>query len=691
MNRILYTLFAFCFFSVSFAQENVEFAKENFVGREDAFKSAMKELKTGRKFYNKGLGYYSRALDHLKEANMFNPHNAKLNYQIAICYLNTYEKERASHYLRNAYGLDSTVSPDYYYQLGHAYQIEYKFDEAINALSYYKKNLSREDKTFSIKLEKANKKLSECFVARELVKDTLRVFVDNLGPGVNSKWTDAAPVVMTDETQLYFTAKRKDALGGMVDGVYDEDIYYSEIDSTGWEWLPAKNVGKPLNTEENDATVALTPDGEQMLIYYGSAGGDILIAEKDGEVWDDPSALPDIINTEGHESSASLSFDGKRLYFTSNFKEGLENFGYHDIYYSDKNEKGKWTAPVNLGKKVNSKYDERDVFMHPDGKTLYFTSNNEKTMGGFDIFKTVMQPDSTWSEPENLGFPINTPQDERTIVITGNGKHGYFSSVRKEGFGQHDIYKITFLGPEKQLIQSNEDNLLAGISNPIEDKSDLEKVVEIRTSRLTVVKGVIIDGLTEDNKPLQATIDLFDNETGELVSTMQSNKSSGKFLVPLPSGKDYGIAVKKDGYLFHSENFNIPPTTAYQEIDLEIRLLPLAENAKMILKNVFFERASADLSPKSYSELDRLIKLLKDNPTVKIEISGHTDNDGSRKTNQALSERRAKSVYNYLIKEIEPERLTFKGYAFDEPIATNDTEEGRAMNRRVEAKIISLK
>lgn len=689
--KILLTGIAVLLLSGLYAQKNIAFEKENFEGRIDAFKEAMKEIKEGNKIYDKGIGYFSSALVHFKKANAFNPENAELNYKIGVCYLNSYEKERASHYLKTAYKLDSTVSPDFDYNLGYAYMIEYKFDNALEYLQRYKENLSREDKEYNKKSEKANKRISECFVGKELVKDTLRVFVDNLGEGVNSEYTDAAPVIMTDESVLYFTAKRKDALGGMVNGVYDEDIYMSVLDSTGWHWLEAKNVGKPLNTDENDATVALTPDGEKLLIYDGSDGGDIYLAEKNGAEWAAPKAFPVMINSPGHESSASLSYDGRRLYFTSNFKEGLENYGYHDIYYSELNEKGRWGVPVNLGTNVNSEYDERDVFMHPDGKTLYFTSNGLKSMGGFDIFKTEMQSDGSWSEPVNLGFPINTPQDERTIVITGNGKHGYFSSIRPDGFGQHDIYKITFLGPEKQLIQSNEDNLLSGISNPIEDKTDLEKQVEIRTSRLTVVKGLVVDGLTENNDPLQATIDLFDNETGELVSSMQSNKATGKFLVPLPSGKDYGIAVKKDGYLFHSENFNIPPTSAYQEIDLEIRLLPLAENAKMILKNVFFATASSELNPKSYSELDRLIKLLNDNPTIKIEISGHTDNDGSRKTNQALSERRAQSVYTYLLKDIDSTRLTYKGYAFDEPIASNDTEEGRAKNRRVEAKITSLK
>jgi len=689
--KIFFTSIALLLFTAVFAQTNVEFDKKQFVGREDAFKDAMKQIKAGDKFYSKGMGYYSKALEHYKEANVFNPDNAELNYKIGVCYLNSYEKEKASYYLKNAYKLDQNVAEDFFYNLGYALMINYKFDEAIENLQKYKEDLSREDKTFDIKSAEANKRISECFVARELVKDTLRVFVDNLGPGVNTEYTEAAPVVMTDGSVMYFTAKRKDALGGMVDGVYDEDIYVSMLDETGWEWLESKNVGKPLNTDENDATVALTPDGEKLLIYDGSDGGDIYLAEKNGEEWGNPKALPAIINSEGHEGSASLNYDGTKLYFSSNFKEGLENYGYHDIYVSVKNEKGKWTEPVNLGTTINSEYDERDVFMHPDGKTLYFTSNGVKSMGGYDVFKTELQADGRWSEPVNLGFPINTPQDERTIVITGNGKHGYISSIRPEGFGQHDIYKITFLGPEKQLIQSNEDNLLAVVSNPIEDKTDLEKVVEIRTSRLTVVKGKVVDGLTENDEPLQATIDLFDNETGELVSSMQSNKATGKFLVPLPSGKDYGIAVKKDGYLFHSENFNIPQTSAYQEIDLEIRLLPLAENAKMILKNVFFATASSDLNPKSYAELDRLIKLLTDNPTIKIEISGHTDNDGSRKTNQALSERRAKSVYDYLTKTIEPLRLTYKGYAFDEPIASNDTEEGRAKNRRVEAKITSLK
>ena len=217
----------------------------------------------------------------------------------------------------------------------------------------------------------------------------------------------------------------------------------------------------------------------------------------------------------------------------------------------------------------------------------------------------------------------------------------------------------------------------------------MEKSVAIKTSRLTVVKGIVSDA-DDPTKFLDALIEITDNATGQILFTNNANSVTGKFLIPLPSGKNYGIAVKKDGYLFHSENFDVPQTSDYQEINLDIKLMPIKENAKIVLRNVFFETAKATLNSMSYTELDNLVKIMNDNPKIKIEIGGHTDNVGSKAYNQKLSQDRAESVVNYLLsKKIASSRMTFKGYAFDEPIDTNDTPEGRAQNRRVEFKILS--
>jgi outer membrane protein OmpA-like peptidoglycan-associated protein len=273
--------------------------------------------------------------------------------------------------------------------------------------------------------------------------------------------------------------------------------------------------------------------------------------------------------------------------------------------------------------------------------------------------------------------------------MAGSGTQAYYASSRKGGEGGLDIYMITFLGPEKKMSMTTENNLIAVKANPIQQEVVMEKSVAIKTSRLTVVKGIVSDA-EDSTKFLDALIEITDNATGQILFTNNANSSTGKFLIPLPSGKNYGIAVKKDGYLFHSENFDVPQTSDYQEINLDIRLMPIKKDSKIVLRNVFFETAKATLSSMSYTELDNLVKIMNDNPKIKIEIGGHTDNVGSKSYNQKLSQDRAEAVVNYLLsKKIASNRLTFKGYAFDEPIDTNDTPEGRAQNRRVEFKILS--
>jgi len=270
--------------------------------------------------------------------------------------------------------------------------------------------------------------------------------------------------------------------------------------------------------------------------------------------------------------------------------------------------------------------------------------------------------------------------------MAANGKHGYYASDKDGGIGSHDIYLITFRGPEKPTVQSSEDNLLANVAPVME--TVMEKSVEIKTTRLTILKGTIKDAFT--SKPVAASIEIVDNDKNQVISVQKSNSATGKFLVSLPSGKNYGIAVKAKGYLFHSENFDIPAATSYQEITKDILLNKLAVGTKIILKNIFFGYAKATLRPSSEAELERLLKLLNDFPTLRIEISGHTDNRGSLKTNTRLSEARAKAVVDYLIgKGIDAGRLEYKGYAYFQPVATNKTDEGRQKNRRVEFKVLS--
>ena len=285
-----------------------------------------------------------------------------------------------------------------------------------------------------------------------------------------------------------------------------------------------------------------------------------------------------------------------------------------------------------------------------------------------------------------MGYPINTPDDDVFFVLSASGKHGYYASIKNDGFGEKDIFMVTILGPEKPFVLNTEDQLLASLAEPVSE-TVIEPAVDIITIALTILKGTIKDAITLD--PVEANIELIDNEKNKIIATFGSNAKSGKYLVSLPSGKNYGIAVKAEDYLFHSENFIIPASAGYNEITKDILLKKVAVGVKIILKNIFFDFDKATLRPESASELERLVKLLNDVPTLQIEISGHTDNKGSDDYNQKLSHKRARSVVENLIsKGISGGRLEYKGYGESVPIASNDTEEGRQLNRRTEFKIL---
>lgn len=675
--------------NMAFAQTNVEFTKDNFPGKKDQLKEAKGNIEDGDKFYEQGRAGFAMALPLYLKANDFNPNNALLNYKIGVCYIWSNYKWKAKPYIEKAFQLNPNVAPDIHYYIGRAYHLTMEWQKAIDEYKLYLKTLTPDKE--KEKMADTQKKINECLNGIELVKNPVRVFIDNVGTAINSPYPDYGPVISADESVMMFTSRRPGMLSDLLDrndGMPMEDIYIST--NMSGTWLPSKNMGKPINSEVHDATVGLSADGQLMLIYLDDNGdGNIYLCDQKGDFWSKPDKMGSSINTKSHESSASLSADGKTLFFVSNKEE--DNVGAanktHDIFMVKKDEKGKWGKPVNIGKTINTEYNEESVFIHPDGKTLYFSSQGHKTMGGFDIFKSVWdETKQKWSEPENIGYPINTPDDDIDFVISASGKHGYYSSFKIEGQGEKDIYLISFLGPEKPPVINTEDFLLASLSAPV--KETVMQKVEINQPALTILKGTITDAL--NNKPLEAEIELVDNTLNQVIATFKSNSATGKYLVSLPAGKNYGIAVKKEGYLFHSENFDIPKTAAYQEVVKDVQLKNFTVGNKIILKNVFFDFDKSTLRPESYAELDRLVKLLNDYPNLKIEISGHTDSKGSDDYNLKLSQDRAAVVVNYLIsKGIDKGRLKSAGYGETKPIATNDTDDGRQMNRRTEFEILS--
>lgn len=696
MKRIVLSILVLFIAGGVFAQQDIPFEKAYFKDRKQEFKEAEDHITKGDELLEMYGPVGSKgALEHYLKANKFNPNSSSLNYKIGKCYLNSTYKLRALEYLEKAEKLKRDVAPDLHYLIGQSYHLRLEWDKAINEYRKYLMTLSGKD---AVDMKGVvDKKIAECEIGKKLVKDPKRVFIDNVGAGVNTKYPEYGAIISADNSVMLFTSRRPNSTGGLKDDLiqeYMEDIYMS-VKKDG-EWQPAVNIGEPANSAEHDATVALSPDGQKMIIYNDDKGdGNLYEVIREGNTWSKPKKLGKNINTKGHESSAAYSGDGKTLYFVSN-REDL-SMGEHDIFKSEWNfDKEEWGEPVNLGPTINTKYDDEGVFMHPDGKTMYFSSKGHETMGGFDIFKSEWNGTS-WTKPENVGYPINTADDDVFFVIDASGRYGYFSSVKKEGYGEKDIYKITFLGPEKPAVLSGEDNLLASVADPIKEKV-IEKEVQLETKKITILKGTIT--VCGASGPLEAQIELIDVEQNKTLATFKSNKSTGSYLVSLPSGKNYGIAVKKDGYLFHSENFNIPASAAFQQIVKDICLKRIEVGSAIVLKNIFYDYNKATLRQASMNELDRLVKLLNDNPTLKIELSAHTDSRGSDSYNEKLSQERAQSCVNYLNKKgISGSRLVAKGYGEKVPIVSEaeikamkteeEKEYGHQQNRRTEFKILS--
>ena len=679
------------FTTVGALAQSVEFDKDNFKDDKEGLKEAKNNIKAGDKIYAQGEIFFKEAIPFYEKANTFNPDNALLNYKLGECYLYSVHKPKAKAHLLKAFELQPNIDPRINFYLGQAYHLDNEFDRAIDCYTKYKAAVQSPWEREELQL-----RIEQCNNGKKIVKNPIRVFIDNLGPNVNTKYHEYGAVISADESVIIYTSRREGSTGGKIDPVLNEqyeDLYISTKNEDG-TWSPAKNMGENVNTNDHDAVSGISADGQKIILYRGKSGmGDIFECVLEGSEWSKPRDFGKHINTKDYqEPSACYSPDGNILYFVSERPGGI---GKHDIYLSRKDEKGKWGPAENLGPTINTKHKEDGVYMHPDGKTLYFGSEGHTSMGGMDIFKSVYdEATKTWSTPENLGYPVNTADQDAFFVISASGRHGYYMSTSHEdNEGLRDLYMITFLGPEKEMVLNNEDNLLASVAAPVKDVV-IAPEVEVKEAQLTLLKGVISDYLT--NEVLEAKIEIVDNEANEVIATFTSNSTTGKFLVSLPAGKNYGIAVKKEEYLFHSENFDIPNTAAFQEVEKNIALKKLSVGSKIVLRNIFFDLDKATLRPESTAELNRLIKLMNDVPTLKIELGGHTDSQGSDAHNQDLSERRAAAVVDYLTEAgISADRLKSAGYG--ETQLVNGCKNGvkcsdaqHQENRRTEFKVLDV-
>lgn len=596
------------------------------------------------------LSRYDEAFEILESLNTINSDNSFVIEQLGICQMKaSYVDEAIATF---SHGLEVDVKHHIlHYYLGKANQLQGDFDEASDEYKAYRKYSQEIDVLPNI---------TQCKLGVKLKRYPVKVDVKNLGEGINCDGADYSPLISADGNVLIYTSRRKENIGSKIDGDisgFFDDIYIAErVDGV---WNNSKNIGKPINTENHDATIGLSVDGQTLLIYNDKDGsGDFYQSVLKGDQWSNPVKMHESINSEDNEYSATFSPDGRMLFFVSDREGG---FGGKDVYRSIKTAEG-WSPAINLGRNINTSGDEDGVFMHSDGKTFYFSSNGQKTIGGYDIFKsTYNKKKDKWSKVKNLGYPINTAGDDIFFVMAADGKRAYYTSKKSGGLGSSDIYEIVYEANDTTAVDPS----------------------------LALLKGIVSD--VESNLPIESQIDIVDNVSGKIISTFNSNSKTGKYLISLPFGTDYGISVNAENYLFYSANINFPDSADFLEIEKNIQLSPIKAGESIVLKNIFFDTGSITLRNESKSEIDRLVVLMNNSPKIKVEIAGYTDNIGSKDSNLRLSEQRAESVMNYMVSQkIPSSRIVFKGYGGDSPIDSNDTKEGRQNNRRTEFKVVSV-
>ena len=558
----------------------------------------------------------------------------------------------------NVYTQAININPDFFpntrYYLADSYLAvgEYKLaDQSLEQFLRYT-NISSQMR------DRAEKNRERLEFAIYAIENPVPFEPINLGPNINTVHDEYAPTLTADEQTLIFTRKKpRQDLDYLHLGSEYEDFYISHRDNGLWG--PAVNLGPPINTQNNEGAQSISADG--MHLYFtacnrpeGFGSCDIYYARRVGDSWAQPVNLGPPVNTAAWESQPSISPDGKTLYFTSS-REG--NIGRLDIWMSTRISEGRWSEPVNLGPKINTSGREMSPFIHPDNRTLFFASNGHHGMGGMDLFYTVRDVEGEWQTPVNLGYPINTYADEISLVVGASGREAYFASEQKGGQGGTDLYFF-------------------------------ELYEEARPAPVTYMKGFVFDA--QSYRRLEARFELIDLVAEEIIVQSVSNARNGEFMIPIPVRTNLALNVWRDGYLFFSENFSFDDVRTGVDPHLyDIPLQPIREGESVVLRNIFFKTDSDELLPESLTELGKLYDLMNINPNLRIEISGHTDSTGSFSYNKDLSERRALSVYNYLTeKGIDSKRLTYTGYADQKPLASNETEEGRAMNRRTEFKVL---
>ncbi|MBA3665708.1 MAG: PD40 domain-containing protein [Bacteroidetes bacterium] len=618
------------------------------------------------KYIEEGRGYFEAKKDeqaekYFKKALEEDPKFVEACLGLASLYQVSDRHEDAVVYLKKAIELNPKFFPNSFYLLAQSQMMLGQYPEAKTNLEAFLKIERINPNT----KERAEKLMVNAVFGTEAIKKPFPFNPINVGKGINTEDNEYFPAITADGSEFIFTRGLKVP---EMPGYENEDFFSSYRLNSIWQ------IAQPLreiNSMGNEGAPTLSADGSIMFFAscanefgdYGAQGRqgygscDIFYAQKINGRWTKPRNAGSSINTNHWETQPSFSSDGKTLYFIRGIvgRGGIKD---QDIYMSTI-DNGKFMPAVKISTNVNTPMKEESVFIHPDNQTLYFSSEGHPGMGGLDNYLSKRQPNGEWGPAINLGYPLNSFVDDNSLVVGPDGKIAFFASNRKGGFGGLDIYQFEL--PESA-----------------------------RPEKMTFAKGKVYNAKTK--APLEANFELFDLETG-LNLTRSTSGSNGEFFVTLNSNKNYLVNVNKDGYLFYSENFSLKDKVADFEKPflLDIPLEPIDTGSTVELKNVFFDVNKWELKTESKAELDKLASFLAKNPTLHIELGGHTDNSGDKKFNATLSANRAKAVQDYLITKgkIEEGRLTYHGYADKKPKVPNDSPENKARNRRTEFKVTS--
>jgi len=619
-------------------------------------KKALKAFGLAQEAYHSSN--YSKAMEILDEILINNPDFQDAYLMKSDIYKDMDSVDLQINAINSALKINSENQPRLYFILGNAYYKKGLYPKSQAAYSRFLEITPENDPNYA----KSKLGLIKCMGATELFNNPVPFKAVNLGEGINSDDDEYWPSLTVDGKTLIFTRLLKTKSNVNSNKLLYQEDFYTSVSSDG-KWQLSEPLTS-INTRFNEGAQSISSDGK--LLFFtacnrsDSKGScDIYWARNKDGIWSVPQNAGNVINTTAWESQPSISANGEYLYFVSNRKGGKGGMDIWKCNLKGFSEYGQpiWGKPVNMGDSINTPGNEMSPFIHSDGKTLYFASDNWQGLGGYDVFYSRQLNDSVWTKPKNLGYPINSYKDEQGLIVDASGKNVYYSSDRPGAKGK-DIYSF-------ELYES------------------------ARPSPVSYIKGKVVD--EETGAPVCAKVELIDlnNPAKKIVS--ESCWDIGEFLMCLPLGSAYAFNISSEGYLFYSQNFELKEKTEIIDpYSLIIKLKKIKVGESVVLRNVFFNYGSFELMPESKVELQKLIDFMNFNQTLVIEISGHTDNIGSQESNQKLSEMRAREVFEYLrFKGINETRMTYKGFGFSVPLADNDTPEGRSVNRRTEFRVIN--